>query len=509
MPAPYAPIPTVDRDKGEGDAEQDWEDDADAREYEPEPVLRDSRLRRLVTVRAVVVAALVLLAVAIAALVFGLLQSHPRASPGPRAPVTAAHQQRPTSDSECKRVMVRKFSSLDAGFGSEYGVYLRAKALSADLGWTVVPDSRDWIYGNLDDIFVPPTYDCVLPPDVLNTTGPPWQEFGTPGWPKADRLFLTREYRHLLTLERVVRENQVDRDAVDEFVRKVKLWSMDDEHLTLPYGESVPRGEEKGFLAQAAVLEQEWVPNDGMRAQIDRLRAKLGLNDTATRNRRPVVVLQIRLGDKRTEATDIPKSGSHMKQDDMSVYFHAARLALARLYSRRFTPTPFTKSSNGPKPLLVIMTAEAGVVESIAALDKDRQFETILTPSEELTPAQKAEFDKVFSPSTPRSGPSPVAPRSLLRRWLQKELLNASPDLRLALTRQLIAELIVYSKYADAFVVSGNSNMGRIALTLAGEEGALGPPGQRATGGRVRSIDVPWFPGMWFMSPFAPGQWNG
>ncbi|EJD54396.1 hypothetical protein AURDEDRAFT_148185 [Auricularia subglabra TFB-10046 SS5] len=509
MSAPYAPIPTVDHDKGEEDAEQDWEDDVDIREYEPEQVHRDSRLRRLVTVRAVVVAALVLLAVAITALVFGLLHSRPRASPGPRAPVTAAHQQRPTS--ECKRILVRKFNSLDAGFGSEYGVYLRAKALSADLDWTVVPDTRDWIYGNLDEIFVPPTYDCILPLDVLNTSGPPWQEFGTPRWQNADRIYLTREYRHLLTLERVVRENQVDRDTVDEFVQKVKLWSMDEEHLTLPYGESVPRGEEKGFLAQAAILEKEWVPNDAMQAQIDRLRSKVGLNDTATRRRRPVVVLQIRLGDKRTEATDIPKSGSHMKQDDMSVYFHAAKLAVARLYSGRFTSTPFSGSSNRPKPLLVIMTAEAGIVESIAALDKDKQFEVILTPSEELTPAQKAEFDRVFVSSAPRRGPSTSSPvpRSLSRRWLQKELLNASPDLRLALTRQLIAELIVYSKYADAFVVSGNSNMGRIALTLAGEEGALGPPGQRATGGRVRSIDVPWFPGMWFMSPFAPNQFNG
>ena len=145
---------------------------------------------------------------------------------------------------------------------------MRAKALSAEMGWTVVPNTREWIYGNLDDIFVPPSYDCILPPNILDTSGPEWKEYGGYGWDTSDRIYLTRDYQHLLQMERLVRVNQVDGPAMDEFVRKAKLWSMDSEHLTLPYGESVPRGEEKAFLAQAAVLEKEWIPNEGMQAQI-------------------------------------------------------------------------------------------------------------------------------------------------------------------------------------------------------------------------------------------------
>lgn len=85
--------------------------------------------------------------------------------------------------------MVRKFSSLDAGFGSECGVYVCACVSPRGLTGRR-RDSRErtrcrrfwagrscWTratgYGNLDDIFAPPTYDCVLPPAVLNATGPP------------------------------------------------------------------------------------------------------------------------------------------------------------------------------------------------------------------------------------------------------------------------------------------------------------------------------------------------
>ncbi|KZV96404.1 hypothetical protein EXIGLDRAFT_765365 [Exidia glandulosa HHB12029] len=390
---------------------------------------------------------------------------------------------------ECQRVMVRKFDSRDAGFCSEYGVYLHAKALEREMGWTVVPDTRDWIYGDLGEVFIPPTYECTVPSDVSDLNWakpePEWREFGAAGWKEANRLYLTRDYRHLLELERLLRLHGVDRNAMDDFVRKTKLWRVDAEHLTLPYGESVPRGVEKAFRAQAAVLEKEWIPTQRMQAQIDRLRERVGLEDIASRDRRPVVA------------------------DDLSVYFRAAQHALSRLYVKQLTPASFPpRLGISPRPLLVVMTAETGIVESLIALDEKDEFEIILSPAEELTANETIEFDRVFG-TTHEAATSSLGSRSLLsQRWSQKDFWRASPDLRLALTRQLVAELIVYSKYADAFVVSGNSNIGRIALLLAGEEGAMGPPGHRATGGRVRSIDVPWFPGVWFMSSFAPGQWS-
>ncbi|KZV96394.1 hypothetical protein EXIGLDRAFT_747650 [Exidia glandulosa HHB12029] len=508
----YFPLPTEDLDESprrDVSVEELLVIDSPELEVGPVPdifALPDKAARRRAHfIRSLILAAILITAAVFSLLVIARLKSVPRGA--------AASQAQRATAAECKRVMVRKFDSLDAGFGSEYGVYLHAKALEREMNWTVVPDTRDWIYGDLGEIFVPPTYECTIPSDVSDLNwakpGPEWREFGTAGWKEATRLYLTRHYQHLLELEGLLRVHGVERGAMDEFARKTKLWRLDAEHLTLPYGESVPRGEEKAFRAQAAVLEKEWIPTERMQAQIDRLRGRVGLDDTASRARRPVVVLQIRLGDKRTEAQDIGRSGSHMKQDDLSVYFRAAQLALSRLYVKELTPTPFpVRTSSSPKPLLVVMTAETGIVESLIALDTKHEFEIILSPAEELTSKETAEFDRLFG-TTHETTPLSVRSRSLLsQRWLQKDFLRASPGLRLALTRQLVAELIVYSKYADAFVVSGNSNMGRIALLLAGEEGAMGPSGHRATGGRVRSIDVPWFPGVWFMSPFAPGQWS-
>ncbi|KZV78792.1 hypothetical protein EXIGLDRAFT_783262 [Exidia glandulosa HHB12029] len=389
---------------------------------------------------------------------------------------------------------------------------LRAAALSAEMGWTVVPVTTDWIYGDLDNFFVTPTYGCTLPPDLLNDIST-YKEFGTEGWERADRLQLTRNFHPLLHLDGLIRDRSIDPKAMHRLDMKQRLWSLDKEHLTLPYGESVPHGVDKAFLEQADALKRLWVPNARMQAQIDRLATRIGLHQ-ARSTRRPVVAVQVRLGDKKTELDDLQRVGSHMqlyastpmrqspttltdaRSDDMNVYFQAIQVAIGRLYEPDLTPGAFPRPTAGSqKPLVVVMTAEPGVTEQLSALDKHNEFDFILTPSSELTSEQQEEYDRVFN--------STSATHAIHRRWDQKDLEKASLSLRLALTRQLIAELTVYSRLADAFVVSGNSNLGRLALTLAGEEGALGLPGQRIFGGRVRSIDVPFYPTTWRTSIFA------
>ncbi|EJD37837.1 hypothetical protein AURDEDRAFT_173112 [Auricularia subglabra TFB-10046 SS5] len=411
---------------------------------------------------------------------------------------------------ECGRVMVRKIDMLQAGFGSEFNHYLRAKALSAEMNWTVVADTSVWIYGNLNDIFIPPAFDCDLPPDTFSYSPGKWHEFGRKGWENATRLFLSRGRQSQFGLDALARQKSINSSAMDEFLLKTKMWAMDTEHVTLPYGESIVRGTEKSFLEQVSVLEKEWVPNEKMQAQVDRLRERIGLTDIDSRERRPVVVLQIRLGDKKKEWEDPPRVGTHMRQDDLSVYFHAAKLAVARLYDKAFTDKPFpARTRFDPKPLLVIMTAETGLVEKLTELDTNHEFEIVLSPSEELSKDEKAEYDRLYGPSHARRGLAAASGHSsprTMRRWTQSDFLRASHELRLALTRQLVAELTVYSRYADAFVVTGNSNLGRLAQVIAGAEASLGTPARRAVGGRVRSIDVPFYPTMQFAQLFNDGQ---
>ncbi|KZV89510.1 hypothetical protein EXIGLDRAFT_771701 [Exidia glandulosa HHB12029] len=260
----------------------------------------------------------------------------------------------------CGQILVRRFESY-TGLGSEYGVFLRAAALSAEMGWTVVPVTTDWIYGDLDNFFVPPLYGCTLPADLLDDVST-YKEFGTEGWERADRLRLTRNFHQLLHLDGLIRNRSIDADGMRRLDMKQRLWSLDDEHLTLPYGESVPHGVDKAFLEQADALKRLWVPNARMQAQIDRLATRVGL-DEARSTRRPVVAVQVRLGDKKTELGDLQRVGSHMRlyastpvprssvnltdarSDDMNVYFQAIQVAIGRLYEADLTPGAFPRPS--------------------------------------------------------------------------------------------------------------------------------------------------------------------
>lgn len=59
--------------------------------------------------------------------------------------------------------------------------------------------------------------------------------------------------------------------------------------VALPYGESIPVGMEKAFAEQVRTLRRIAIPNPAMQAQIDRLAAKLGLDQREVTKRRPVI----------------------------------------------------------------------------------------------------------------------------------------------------------------------------------------------------------------------------
>ncbi|EJD50136.1 hypothetical protein AURDEDRAFT_112280 [Auricularia subglabra TFB-10046 SS5] len=409
------------------------------------------------------------------------------------------------ADGTCKRLILYKFDSA-WGFGSEFSIFLRIAALSEHLNFTVVPDTRNWIYGNLSSFWetpVPTPSGCTLPDDALDerkTTA--WFAYTT-NWTVHERVVMWRDMRQLKVLDELVRNYTIDVTKTALLREREKAYRLMSDRLVLPYGETIPTGVEQAFRDQVHLTDAVWRPNREMGEQIARLAARLGLGETDVTKRRPVVAVQIRLGDKSREQADVKAAGSHMLFDDVSVYFRAAQLATARLYDSQLSPPPHTfplPTASSPKPLLVVMTAETGVLEKLAALDKRGQFDMILSPAMdgEFGAGEEEEFSQLFVPQSTTSPAARPAAQTLDRRWEQQALYKASPGLRLALSRQLIAELTVYAQMADAFVVSGNSNLGRLALLLAGEEAARS--------GRVRSIDVPWYPTTYRPAIFPPEE---
>ncbi|KAH7087281.1 hypothetical protein BKA62DRAFT_627755 [Auriculariales sp. MPI-PUGE-AT-0066] len=448
--------------------------------------------------------------------------------------------------SECPRVVIHQFDS-SSGFGSEFNILLRISSLASRFGAPVIANSTGWIYGDLSHYFLPPIlpssypYNCDLPIDVAhlaaystphkNATSPRHTKFSELHWENATRLDVTRSpWRQFPLQDQLVREAHFNMDELAALKLKEHWYSINYSRRTLPYGESIPAELYKVFMAQVAVINQYWRPTPAMQAQIQRLARRVDLDPEtfrSTAGRRPVVVVQIRLGDKRLEQTDIVKAGSHMKYDDLDAYYEACRLALIRLATPHYPPiippnvsstrveAPATRRQ---RPLLVVMSAEAEVLDRIRALDAAATgmftgetggvFDVVQSPSFELSPEHEREYvkmfgainGKVYRPSDPE--PSELVPtaeatishgmrHTLESRWSQNQLKKVSLGLRLALSRQLIAELTVYSRMAGAFVVSGNSNLGRLALLLGGVEGSLG---YGVSEDLIRSVDVPWFP---------------
>lgn len=61
---------------------------------------------------------------------------------------------------------------------------------------------------------------------------------------------------------------------------------------------------------------------------------------------------------------------------------------------------------------------------------------------------------------------------------------------RVSATNSMLASIEILSLYIDAFIVSANSNLGRVAMLRGGMR-------RLAQGVKVRPFDIYWFPTLW------------
>ena len=88
----------------------------------------------------------------------------------------------------------------------------------------------------------------------------------------------------------------------------------------------------------------------------------------------------------------------------MSVYYHAIELAVARLYEPEFTAHPFSRpTADNAKPLVVIMSAEPGVLESLSAIDTAKKFDIIMSC---IKSSYRARFRSAFFQNCPQEARS-------------------------------------------------------------------------------------------------------
>ncbi|GAA6038154.1 hypothetical protein JCM8097_005765 [Rhodosporidiobolus ruineniae] len=438
---------------------------------------------------------------------------------------------------ECKRVMLFKFSNTH-GFSSEILHYLRALVISQKLGYTLLADDSNWNYGALTDYFLPRLVYCRPPKDWFDPSRA--VKVGTKRWQGKDRVWTGREREG--EMDEWIRDEMLDPHAMEDLRNRPSVGHI------LPEGESLPPAFEEVFADFSSALKEVWRPNDQLSILVRKQRMELGLGGGGLRHRKhsptwggqrrggargrtaaeeeaedeeewefevkersdrgPVIGVHLAGERPRIDLTPYGLEGRIVAGNLSSVYEGAAdavrRLSHSSIANPSYSRTRPTLFPSTATPTLVALTSNSTLFSRFSALPDGVAYNLLCTsppPSNELL-----RWNDVLRIELTADIPPPVGEAGKIldefdqRTW-NEELPRA---LKVLLARHFVRDLTTLALYADAFVVSGTSPTGRLALLLSGEEGAIGPRDFNggSFGGRVRSTDGWWLPtsrveGLW------------
>ncbi|BGP20477.1 hypothetical protein JCM10213v2_008638 [Rhodosporidiobolus nylandii] len=290
------------------------------------------------------------------------------------------------------------------------------------------------------------------------------------------------------------------------------------------------------------------------RVGLDRERRVAGDGEGEGEGKRgPVIALHIRLGDKASEYEhDSQEMGITNTFGNLTVYIEAAHDAYRRLIPSRYPSLSSSSSSSSSsrfspyvRPTLLLISAEPAIPELISRIPLAGPFRLLETPPPDVRTAgegegegeteerlrKQAEGERraeekgegprayVAAPGSGGQGAAPPvakmlkqpaaaarkallakrdsAPTPNLAAGYTQSAFNALPLLeRIVHTQAFVRDLTVIAREADAAVVSAASNVGRLAMLIAGKDAVTGPldSSGRALGGRIRSVDAHFYP---------------
>ncbi|GAA5927110.1 hypothetical protein JCM3775_002449 [Rhodotorula graminis] len=289
-----------------------------------------------------------------------------------------------------------------------------------------------------------------------------------------------------------------------------------------------------------------------------------------TSRRGPVIALHVRLGDKASEYEhDSQDMGISNSFGNLTVYVEAAHDAFRRLLPSRYPSlTPLTRPRFSPyaRPSLLLITAEPDIPSRLrASTPLSRPFLVVQTPEPDVrVPSATGDGDgtqarlaKQAGAAAGAQGDKPKAygggsggarkaqkgrkgaaaaavavgkdGKERVRRAAggasegeEDEVVEATPDLstgytqaafnalpileRVVHTQAFVRDLTVLAREADAAVVSGASNVGRLTMLIAGKDAVVGPRDSHGDGlgGRIRSVDAHCYPTAYTTAVYEP-----
>ncbi|GAA5886072.1 hypothetical protein JCM6882_004253 [Rhodosporidiobolus microsporus] len=429
---------------------------------------------------------------------------------------------------ECKRVMLFKFSDTH-GFSSELLHYLRALVISQKLGYTLLADDSSWNYGSLTDFFLPRLVYCRPPSDWFDTAKA--VKVGTRRWQGRDRVWVGRERED--EADEWIRDEMLDPHAVDELRNRPTVGRI------LPEGESLPPAFEEVFADFGSALKEVWRPNDQLSILIRKQRMELGLGGGGLRHRKhsptwggnrragarartpeeeeqdeeewefeinersdrgPVIGVHLAGEKPRVDLSPYGLDALALAGNLSAVYEGAAdavrRLSHSSIASPSYSRTRPTLFPSTATPTLVGLTSNTSLFNTFLSHPSGISYNTLRTSSPPTNELMR--WNDVLRLELTEDIPPPVGEAAkILSEWDQGVWNAELPrGLRVLLARYFVRDLTTLSLYSDAFVVSGASPTGRLALLLSGEDGAIGPRDFHggSFGGHVRSVDGWWIP---------------
>ncbi|GAA5820870.1 hypothetical protein JCM11251_001852 [Rhodosporidiobolus azoricus] len=371
----------------------------------------------------------------------------------------------------CKRTLVLDWDSWSIGIGSGLMTLNGAAVWADNQGFEVLVSKGTNNYGKHEEYFETPTPSCVVKDEGAYNP-----------WPCRDGKEGCSVLFNRTTGERL-EEELPERTALGVWslypVNPVNRWisttlydfkSLEglppfDSQKPLPRLLSVPPAMQNAYDRMQRMFNHIFKLNKGMEDLVDQKAQALDLQKP-TKNRVPVVGVHFRAGDKMLYEC---RETARMSCANVTLHIEGALQQLDYALSRS-TFLPPTTSPTGQvtnKPKLVLLTAEADAFDSFRQVNDDKfqgVFEIVKAPDVTSDASQK---EKSFA----------------------QQKFNSLPlEARIADTRDLLSNVAMLAKRADGFVVSANTNIGRVASLMAERPFA------------VSTLDFWWHPTLFLLS---------
>ncbi|TKA54100.1 hypothetical protein B0A53_03477 [Rhodotorula sp. CCFEE 5036] len=414
----------------------------------------------------------------------------------------------------CEKTVLFRFAGLH-GFGSEVTLLYRVAAIAAHFGYQVFLDDEKWNYGAWSDYFLDldlgtKRAKLVLTADEVRALTAPTASSTTISPAEFVPRWATRP--HVVWFSR-------DMDALDLTYLRLFSNATELEHLHaadlahreparnhdegspsplfLTPEETLPPAFEEAFEVMSRVASRAWRVNDEIEREVATLAKRVGLDareDTRTGISDAgelLIAVHVRLGDKFLELS--------LNDELVSAYLAAAvdsvhsLLGLPPSGDPQWVTRELASAARRSVPTLVLMSDDdEGAVQAFRRHPHAGSFRIVGTSEEvshDATDGGSAE-EKTAVDRRRAHAPVPAG--------FNETAFNRLPlPSRVAATRQFVRDLTFLSRRADALVVTGSSNVGRLLMMLFDAENTNRSKAEGELQSRrreMRSLDTRWFP---------------